>query len=97
MAIHKSYMIYIGETLETSNEQYLLYGKLIKGNTYFIEIVSNNLYTPIYNVYRHDYNNITDDFPDYVGINCTGVDVSNDFISVAEWREEQIKSVLDGD
>ena len=98
MAILKeSNMIYIGETIEKNNERYLLYGNLIKGNTYWIQIVSNEgMRHCIYNIYRQDYNNITDDFPEYIGINASGVDVSKDFISLAEFREQQIKSIIDG-
>jgi hypothetical protein len=35
-----------------------------------------------------------DDFTDYIGVNNTNIDVSNDFITLAEWREQQIKTVL---
>ena len=92
MAILKEdYMIYVGET---NSNNYLLYGSLIKNETYWIQIVSHRD-SNIYNIYRKDFNNITDDFPDYIGVNTTNNDVSKDFISIAEWREQQIKTIID--
>lgn len=84
--IKEGYMIFIGET--TSN--YVLYEPLIKNEIYWVSIVSND----IYNIYRKDYNNITDDFPDYIGVNITNSVVSKDFISIAEWREQQMNIIL---
>ena len=90
--VKEGYMIYIGE----NTDNYILYGNLIKYETYWIKIISSIRFdNSIYNIYKRDINDYTDDFPDYIGVNDTYVDVSNDFISLAEWREQQIKAVLD--
>jgi len=88
--VKEGYMIYIGE----NTDNYLLSGNLIKYETYYVKIISSITFDhPIYNIYQMLH--LGDDFTDYIGVNNTNIDVSNDFITLAEWREQQIKEVLD--
>ena len=83
-------MVYIGETT-SSNDVYDIEPKtLYKGKIYWVEYVEYEAISLKKHFIYKDVENI-----DYIGCNNNGTDVSNDFIALSEWREQQMKSILD--
>lgn len=99
MAIRKNgYMVYIGETT-SSNDIYDIEPKtLYKGEIYWVEYVEyGTISLKKHFIYNKDVDNDVDSniSDHYIGCNNNGTDVSNDFIALSEWREQQMKSILD--
>ena len=102
----RGHMVYIGETT-SSNGIYDIEPKTLqKGEIYWVEYVEYNSVLPedtvclpkarLY-IYHKNVENVEDAYisDHYIGCNNNGTDVCNDFIALAEWREQQMKAVLD--
>jgi hypothetical protein len=97
------HMIYIGETISSNchTHTYDIADSLYKGELYWIDCFSynNNNNIERYFIYRKEYdgnnNDVQHQIDSYIGCNNIRKDVSNHFIPLAEFREQQIKSILD--
>ena len=94
----RGHMVYIGETT-SSNGIYDIEPKTLqKGEIYWVEYVEyNSIAGRKHYIYHKNVENVEDAYisDHYIGCNNNGTDVCNDFIALAEWREQQIKAVLD--
>lgn len=98
MAIRKrGYVVYVGETTSSSDIYDIEPNTLQNGELYWVEYVEyNSIVKKKYFIYHKDVENVTAYISDhYIGCNHDMTDVNCDFISLGEWRESQMKTILD--